>query len=65
MVSYKQFMHFINEANSLNPYCSGRWSRTAIQAALNGKATVLILVVVDDGLVLMVIDVEAPDGTKS
>ena len=32
---------------------------------MNGKATVLILVVVDDGLVLMVIDVEAPDGTKS
>ena len=38
---------------SLNPYCSGRWSRTA--AGLNELTEdawkVLILIVVDDGLV--------------
>ena len=36
----------------LNPYCSGRWSRTAEaydKAVSNGK--VLILIVVEDGLV--------------
>ena len=44
-ISMKQFMHFINEANSdiaddvaftlmatgLNPCCSGRWSRTSFK----------------------------------
>ena len=53
MVSYFCVMVLAMTVSSLNPYCSGRWSRT--QAALNGKATglkVLILIVVDDGLVL-------------
>ena len=38
---------------SLNPYCSGRWSRTLINYTLNRKMIngVLILIVVDDGLV--------------
>ena len=39
---------------SLNPCCSGRWSSTAmVMAAINAAKTVLILVVVDDGLVRM------------
>ena len=37
--------------HSLNPYCSGRWSRTARQIADATNQTVLILIVVDDGLV--------------
>ena len=39
---------------SLNPYCSGRWSRTADQFFDFGtRNLVLILIVVEDGLVLM------------
>ena len=39
---------------SLNPCCSGRWSRTVQEAVVEGQEyTVLILVVVDDGLVLL------------
>ena len=39
--------------NSLNPCCSGRWSRTNCPLIVrNEDAKVLILVVVDDGLVL-------------
>ena len=38
---------------SLNPYCSGRWSRTQpYRLHLKVKLQVLILIVVDDGLVL-------------
>ena len=53
MVSYKykkyeKGKHF----KSLNPYCSGRWSRTNIMCALKFLGpVVLILIVVDDGLV--------------
>ena len=37
----------------LNPYCSGRWSRTLSYAELlAGVLQVLILIVVEDGLVL-------------
>ena len=38
----------------LNPYCSGRWSRTS-QACpgCNDLKAVLILIVVEDGLVLV------------
>ena len=42
-----------SKGESLNPYCSGRWSRT--KAACNGASinvVVLILIVVEDGLVL-------------
>ena len=39
---------------SLNPYCSGRWSRTARTIVMNTvDEFVLILVVVDNGLVLI------------
>ena len=38
---------------SLNPYCSGRWSRTdPMRGIAASKAVVLILIVVEDGLVL-------------
>ena len=39
--------------SSLNPYCSGRWSRTIKSVAMftNNGSVVLILIVVDDGLV--------------
>ena len=38
---------------SLNPYCSGRWSRTMRGiAASKAVVAVLILIVVEDGLVL-------------
>ena len=37
----------------LNPYCSGRWSRTRKNAGLAELTDeVLILIVVEDGLVL-------------
>ena len=36
----------------LNPYCSGRWSRTKLAACGRKFSIVLILIVVDDGLVL-------------
>ena len=36
----------------LNPYCSGRWSRTALRISnVAVGLTVLILIVVEDGLV--------------
>ena len=37
---------------SLNPYCSGRWSRTKIMKITVKNGGVLILIVVEDGLVL-------------
>ena len=36
---------------SLNPYCSGQWSRTKIMIFHCVKVHVLILIVVDNGLV--------------
>ena len=39
----------------LNPYCSGRWSRTDATTDLDKMKLVLILIVVEDGLV--------PDGS--
>ena len=36
---------------SLNPYCSGQWSRTFQNHSRLALLKVLILVVVDDGLV--------------
>ena len=42
------------QPNSLNPCCNGRWSRTATPAPDPlAAATVLILVVMEDGLVQM------------
>ena len=39
-------------ATCLNPYCSGRWSRTLISSIVKTHLlTVLILIVVEDGLV--------------
>ena len=40
----------------LNPYCSGRWSRTEILSDESMELlTVLILIVVDNGLVLLLL----------
>ena len=40
----------------LNPYCSGRWSRTyGNHLQLQNQALVLILIVVEDGLVLAIL----------
>ena len=54
MVSYRQIADATNQStNSLNPYCSGRWSRTDIRhTAMSARQIVLILIVVEDGLVL-------------
>ena len=42
----------VNLAMSLNPYCSGRWSRTFVETvSLEEMKAVLILIVVEDGLV--------------
>ena len=42
------------DLKSLNPYCSGQWSRTIIWLLiLNFGKQVLILIVVDNGLVLV------------
>ena len=52
--------------NRLNPCCSGRWSRT--DSLLTDKHTekeVLILVVVEDGLVLMPENVNTPFDFES
>ena len=38
--------------NCLNPCCSGQWSRTGLSHAKRIAKSVLILVVVDNGLVL-------------
>ena len=35
----------------LNPYCSGRWSRTRNKSEYKHQIDVLILIVVEDGLV--------------
>lgn len=38
---------------SLNPYCSGQWSHTMKISVKGGGNLVLILIIVDDGLVLL------------
>ena len=43
------------EQYSLNPCCSGQWSRTTFQISRVIHRVVLILVVVDNGLVLNLI----------
>ena len=40
-------------STSLNPYCSGRWSRTLVLLLVRLIPAVLILIVVEDGLVLI------------
>ena len=42
---------FAGKTCSLNPCCSGRWSRTLKQDVNEAIVEVLILVVVEDGLV--------------
>ena len=45
---------YFGELNSLNPCCSGQWSRTArCIHSMFIELSVLILVVVDNGLVRM------------
>ena len=77
MVSYEQVLKLMKaEGKGLNPYCSGRWSRTEVVRSDNGEhmclnpycsgrwsrtacngapidiaPSVLILIVVEDGLV--------------
>ena len=48
----------------LNPYCSGRWSRTAKSILLLLMEFVLILIVVEDGLVQEWTDLQT-DGEVS
>ena len=54
MVSYPdvEHLHFTTRL-SLNPYCSGRWSRTfdGFVRHVDSVTGVLILIVVEDGLV--------------
>ena len=46
-----KFIH--KHSKRLNPYCSGRWSRTQVNhSAMSASQVVLILIVVEDGLVL-------------
>ena len=40
-------------SRSLNPYCSGQWSRTLQRVSGQWAQRVLILIVVDNGLVLV------------
>ena len=53
MVSYKLLACTHSSlVRGLNPYCSGRWSRTYDKIVeINVKNVVLILIVVEDGLV--------------
>lgn len=53
MVSYLEF-HLLESrlSHRLNPYCSGRWSRTLAKSEeIQVTQEALILVVVDNGLV--------------
>ena len=50
---------------SLNPCCSGQWSRTAFETYVWLKKAVLILVVVEDGLVLLELQTLKPEVHKS
>ena len=53
MVSYANaFAHGKRKMLSLNPCCSGQWSRTAVSIRYHHRRAVLILIVVDNGLVL-------------
>ena len=47
----KCYSHSITSLPSLNPYCSGQWSRTLKFFLLSHLNSVLILIVVDNGLV--------------
>ena len=52
VLTSRELVYFIN--SSLNPYCSGQWSRTELRLTLlNKSVAVLILIVVDNGLVPM------------
>ena len=53
MVSYGNLaIRQVAMGAGLNPYCSGRWSRTNEQFHYFRFRSVLILIVVEDGLVL-------------
>ena len=51
LVPFKGFAQAVDTA-SLNPYCSGQWSRTLLSWTICANMRVLILIVVDNGLVL-------------
>ena len=56
MVSYIKSVAMFTNNGSLNPYCSGRWSRTNAAKTVSAEVTeVLILIVVEDGLVLLLV----------
>ena len=42
-----------SQTNDSNPYCSGQWSRTNSECSIGNHLDVLILVVVDNGIVLL------------
>ena len=50
------FVDTVSLEESLNPYCSGQWSRTDAPILVGVGFTVLILIVVDNGLVPTVKD---------
>ena len=54
MVSYAPILVGVGfTKDGLNPYCSGQWSRTVYNnVKIDNFDTVLILIVVDNGLVL-------------
>ena len=55
MVSYQLSQPVVKYGLScLNPYCSGQWSRTAFTYFFVVFVCVLILIVVDNGLVLLI-----------
>ena len=51
MVSHMMYLMIFTLICSLNPYCSGRWSRTHDEFNKRVEKYVLILIVVDNGLV--------------
>ena len=56
MVSYLAALGLILTTQaSLNPYCSGEWSRTVVSNVNGVINIVLILIVVDNGLVLLMV----------
>ena len=66
MVSYGVITgHWSTMAGRLNPYCSGRWSRTGNSLHTYVFIHVLILIVVDDGLVPIMKDFKMPAGKES
>ena len=53
-----------DNCEGLNPYCNGRWSRTAFPDSLPADfMLVLILIVMEDGLVLTIRNINTTEMT--